>query len=54
MPQNICSKVRVCEEISSQFSRSDLGHIWSILISEPTGIARYFEGFAIENRPKMA
>ena len=54
MPENICSKGRVREKISSQFWRSDLGHIWSIRMSEPTGLARYFEEFAIENQPKMA
>jgi hypothetical protein len=45
---------RVRSKINSQNWRSDLGQIWLLRLSEATGIASYFEDFAIEQRPNMA
>jgi hypothetical protein len=45
---------RVHSKTNLQNWRSDLGQIWLLRLSEATGIASYFEDFAIEQGPNMA
>ena len=46
--------LRVRAKITSQSSRPDLGQVCSIRDCKARVIAGYFEGFAIEDRTKMA
>ncbi len=52
--RNDRSGLRVRAKITSQSSRPELGQVCSIRDCKDRGIAGYFEGFAIEDRTKMA
>jgi len=54
MSDNKMQTLKVHAKINLHFRRTDLGQVWLIRLSEPAGIASYFEEFAIEDRPKMA